>query len=536
MTELRIGRPNDKQAQMLSARTKHIGFGGARGGGKSWAVRTKAKLLALRYPGIKILIVRRTYPELMNNHIQILRTELLDVARYNDKDKVLRFNNGSSINFMYCAKDADLDRMQGVEYDVIFLDEATQLSEWQMKTISACLRGVNRFPKRIYYTCNPGGQGHGYIKRIFIDKKYEAGEDPNDYTFIQSLVTDNVVLMREQPDYVKQLEALPEKLRKAWLEGDWDIFEGQFFEDFRIAPDPKRCHEAGLDVEEARKLGLWTHVIPTPANGPPAGWKLYRSFDWGYSKPFSCAWWAVDYDGRIYRILELYGCTREPNTGVKWTPDEVFRRIREIEDSHPWLQGKPIEGVADPAIWDESGGVSIAETAERYRVWFSPGDHERIPGWMQCHYRLMFDQHGRPMMYVYDSCKAFLRTVPLMVYDEHKPEDLDTDLEDHCLRGDTLVLTEDGYKPIQDMVGTEGFVYSSDRRLHRYHDVRMTKQNADVYAVELEDGTTIYATDDHRFMTPAGEWVHVRDLAAGDEVKDYDSSEGSEDQRHHPEV
>lgn len=429
MTELVLDRPNRKQQLMLEARTKHIGFGGARGGGKSWAVRTKAKLLALRYPGIRILIVRRTYQELINNHVIILRKELAGVAAYNDKDKALRFANGSIVNFMYCAKDADLDRMQGVEYDVIFLDEATQLSEYQMRTISACLRGVNSFPKRIYYTCNPGGQGHGYIKRIFIDKRYETGEDPADYTFIQSLVTDNIVLMREQPDYIKQLEALPEKLRKAWLEGDWDIFEGQFFEDLRLTPDLRKCHKAGIEPEEAAQRGLWTHVI-RPFD-PPSGWKLYRSFDWGYSKPFSCAWWAVDYDGRLYRILEFYGCTREPNEGLKWTPDEVFRRIREIEDSHRWLKGRTIEGVADPAIWDASSGESIAETAEKYRVYFSPGDHKRIPGWMQCHYRLQFDSNGLPMMYVFDTCKAFLRTVPLMIYDELHPEDLDTDLEDH---------------------------------------------------------------------------------------------------------
>ena len=429
MTTLKIDPPNEKQRKMLAARTKHVGFGGARGGGKSWAVRTKAKLLALRYPGIKLLIVRRTYPELINNHINVLRVELLGVAKYNDKDKVLRFDNGSTIHFMYCAKDGDLDRMQGVEYDVIFLDEATQLSEYQMKTVSACLRGVNSFPKRIYYTCNPGGQGHGYIKRIFLDRRYEAGENPADYSFIQSLVTDNKILMQTQPDYIKQLEALPEKLRRAWLDGDWDIFEGQFFEDFRATPDPAKCAAAGLRPEDAKQQGRWTHVIP--ARAPAPGWKLYRSFDWGYSRPFSCAWWAVDFDGRLYRILELYGCTGTPNEGVKWAPDEVFRRIRELEDSHPWLQGRQIDGVADPAIWDASGGESIAETAERWRIYFTPGDHKRIPGWMQCHYRLRFDSEGLPMLYVYDSCAAFLRTVPQLVYDELRPEDLDTSGEDH---------------------------------------------------------------------------------------------------------
>lgn len=411
-----MSRASDKQKKFMMARAKHIGYGGARGGGKSWAVRTKAKLLALQYPGIRILIVRRTYPELINNHINILRTELLNIARYNDKDKVLKFVNGSSINFSYCAKDGDLDRLQGVEFDIIFLDEATQLSEYQMKTITACLRGVNDFPKRVYYTCNPGGQGHQYIKRIFIDRKYESGEVPEDYEFIQAKVTDNKVLMEAQPDYIKQLEALPPRLREMWLNGSWDIYEGQFFEDFYDRPEHYEDRQ-------------WTHVIE-PFD-IPSDWTCYRSFDWGYNRPFSCAWTFLDHDGVAYRGLEFYGCTGTPNEGLKWTPDQVFAKIHEIETEHPWLKGRNIIGVADPAIWNAETGESIAEKASHYQVYFNKGDHQRIPGWMQCHYRLAFDENGYPMFYVFRNCKHFIRTIPLLMYDEHKPEDLDTDGEDH---------------------------------------------------------------------------------------------------------
>lgn len=409
---IKIDAPSERQKLFLSDKHKHVAFGGARGGGKSWAVRTKAKLLSARYPGIRILIVRRTYPELINNHITQLRADTLGIAVYNDRDKVLKFVNGSKIYFTYCQYDKDLDRLQGQEYDVIFLDEATQLSEFQMKAISACLRGVNSFPKRIYYTCNPGGQGHHFIKRLFIDRQYEEGEIPEDYSFIQSLVTDNKALMAEQPDYVKQLEALPQKLREAWLYGNWDIFEGQFFEDFIANPNAEK-----------------THVIE-PFD-IPSGWQIYRSFDFGYAKPFSCGWWAIDYDGVAYRILELYGCTKEPNEGVKWTPQKIFSEIHRIECEHPWLKGKKIIGVADPSIWDASRGESVYDVAAKHGVYFSAGDNNRIPGWMQCHYRLAFDDNGYAMMYVFSNCKAFIRTIPLLMFDECKPEDLDTSQEDH---------------------------------------------------------------------------------------------------------
>ena len=163
----------------------------------------------------------------------------------------------------------------------------------------------------------------------------------------------------------------------------------------------------------------------------PREWNVYRSYDFGYAKPFSCGWWAVDHDGCVYRIAELYGCTKTPNEGVKWIPDKVFAEIHRIECEHRWLKGKQIIGVADPAIWNAETGESIAERAARYQVYFSKGDHQRIPGWMQLHYRFAFDDNGYPMLYVFRSCKGFIRTMPLLMYDDHKPEDIDTDGEDH---------------------------------------------------------------------------------------------------------
>ena len=414
---LTLDPPSPKQTEFLRARTKYVAFGGARGGGKSWAVRVKAALLALRYPGIQIMIVRRSYPELRANHINQLRVQLAGIATYREVTKELSFPNGSVILFRYCQTTADLDKYQGTEVDVLFIDEATQFTEEQYDRFKACLRGVNDFPKRIYLTCNPGGQGHGWVKRLFVDRAYKDAEDPAEYTFIRSRVTDNLALMRADPEYIRQLEALPPKLRRAWLDGDWDVYEGQFFEEFADRPEHYRDRE-------------FTHVIE-PFEVPD-GWTIYRSFDWGYARPFSCGWWAIDHDGVAYRILELYGCRKDaPNEGVKWTPDKVFAEIRRVETEHRWLKNKRIVGVADPAIWNAETGESIAECAARHGVYFSKGDHERLPGWLQVHYRLAFDEQGFPMMYVFKNCEAFIRTIPLLIYDEHRPEDLDTDGEDH---------------------------------------------------------------------------------------------------------
>lgn len=449
---LSLPPPSEKQKLFLLSNSTYTAFGGARGGGKSWAVRTKATLLALHYAGIKIMIVRKTYPELRANHITEMCRMCADIATYSETKKELAYINGSTVKFANCRYDKDLDKFQGIEADVVFIDEATQFTREMFDRIRACVRGVNDFPKRIYLTCNPGGVGHNWVKELFIDKKVDI---PEDYHFIKSLVTDNDALIRNDPQYVKKLEALPAKLRKAWLEGDWNIFEGQFFEEFRDDPEHYRDRR-------------YTHVIEPFEI--PRDWRIYRSFDFGYSKPFSCDWWAVDYDGRAYLILQLYGCT-DPNEGVKWPPDKIFAEIRRIENEHRWLSGKQISGVADPSIWDASRGEAIIESADRNFIYFQPGDNKRIPGWMQCHYRMAFDNEGKPMVYFFNTCRHAIRTIPLLNYSDHTPEDLDTSQEDHFADSFRYFCMSRPIKPIIsdfDSIRPDNDPLSSDKRYSQF--------------------------------------------------------------------
>lgn len=432
MPTLEIAAPSPKQNEVLKDHAhKYIAYGGARGGGKSWLVRTKAILMGLHYRGIKMVIIRRSYPELLGNHIDELVVQLAGIARYNRQEKKMTFiATGSTIKFDYCATDADLSHFQGQEYDIIFIDEATNFTEHQLDVFLACLRGSRPFPKRIYYTCNPGGPGHQYIKRLFIDRNFMPTEKPDEYAFYQALPQENLALMAVQPDYISQLERLPSKLRDAWLYGKWDVFEGQFFEDFVINPSHEAVQKTGLDEKTLKARHLWCHVIP-PLETIPSEWQIYRGFDWGYSRPFATVYMACDWDGRLIQFAEFYGCTGDANTGVKWDADKVFKEMREFENTHPLLKGRAINGVADPSIWDKSRGVPISDMGIPHGILFTPGDNKRIPGWMQFHYRLTFDESGRSMYYITENCKHTIRTIPLQMYDETHVEDLDTDMEDH---------------------------------------------------------------------------------------------------------
>jgi phage terminase large subunit len=422
MAELTIGHPNEKQERFFIADQKYIAYGGARGGGKSWALRIKLILLALNYDGIQMLLLRRTYPELQENHIVQLKGILHDIAIYHSQEKVFIFPNGSRLKMGYCKREDDVLQFQGQAYDVIAIDEATHFTEFQFQALTESNRASGLckkpFSPRMYLTCNPGGVGHHWVKRLFVDKNYTGREIPENYNFIPALVYDNKAFLESDPEYVAVLEALPEKRRRAMLYGDWNAIEGAFFDEFMNNP-------------EGYKTRVNTHVID-PFDIPDH-WNIYRSYDHGFSRPFSMGYWTVDPNGVIYRIAEYYGCTGTANEGVKLAPQDIFRKVKEFETSHPYLKDRRIiGGVADPSIWNASSGKSVAEHAADYGIYFTKGDNKRVAGWMEMRNRLATDSFGKPGLYFFSNCKAAIRTVPIMMYGTSgDPEDLDTDMEDH---------------------------------------------------------------------------------------------------------
>ena len=428
-----IWSPQPRQLDFMKRPEDEALYGGAAGGGKSDALVIEATR-QVHIPHYKALILRKTYPQLTELIEKSLRyySVAFPKARYNGSEHTWYFPSGAKIVFGSMQHSKDKLNYQGKAYDFIAFDELTHFTYEEYIYLSSRNR-ANGAGTRVYMraTANPGGIGHGWVKERFITAAepmttiWETVKVEHDgeidvrhrsRIFVPSSVFDNKILLQNDPDYLTRLASMPEAERKALLYGDWDSYSGQYFAEWRDKPEHYDDRQ-------------WTHVI-NPFRIPDH-WKIYRSFDWGYNKPFSCGWWAIDNDGVAYRILELYGCTQTPNEGLKWTAKQVFEEIHRIESEHEWLKGKRINGVADPAIFSADGGESIAESAQKCRVYFTPGDHQRIPGWMQMHYRLAFDENGYPMMYIFKNCKAFIRTVPTLIYDDHKVEDLDTEGEDH---------------------------------------------------------------------------------------------------------
>lgn len=382
------GKPNAKQKLFFASRARYTAYGGARGGGKSWALRRKLVALCLRYPTIRCLLVRRSYAELKANHVDPLLREYAGLIQYRESDKRLDFPNGSSISLGYCSSNRDVLRYQGQEYDIIAIDEATQLNEYQFSIFKACLRGVGAVPRRMYLTCNPGGVGHAWVKRLFIDRAFRPDEDPDDYRFIPAQVYDNPVLTAADPDYVRQLESLPEKLRNAWLLGRWDVFEGQFLPEFR-----PEVHVAEPDAVPARL-------------------RYFAALDYGFDM-LAALLLGVDGGGQVWVLREH--C--QPGLVLGAAAEAVAELCRDF----------PVEYLtASPDLWNrrQDTGRSGFEIMQAVRGVppMQPADNRRIPGWRILREYLQVGADG-PRLHILRGCRVLCDSLPALLCDAARPED-----------------------------------------------------------------------------------------------------------------
>ena len=382
------GKPNAKQKLFFASRARYTAYGGARGGGKSWALRRKLVALCLRYPTIRCLLVRRSYAELKANHVDPLLREYAGLIQYRESDKRLDFPNGSSISLGYCSSNRDVLRYQGQEYDIIAIDEATQLNEYQFSIFKACLRGVGNVPRRMYLTCNPGGVGHAWVKRLFIDRAFRPDENPADYRFIPAQVYDNPVLTAADPDYVRQLESLPTKLRDAWLLGRWDVFEGQFLPEFR--PE--------IHVAETGEI--------------PDELRYFAALDYGFDM-LAALLLGADRQGRVWVVREY--CRSGLVLGA--AAEEVARLCR----------GYRVEYlVASPDLWNrrQDTGRSGFEIMQAVRGIppMQPADNRRIPGWRVLREYLQVTPDG-PRLRISRDCRTLCDSLPALLCDASRPED-----------------------------------------------------------------------------------------------------------------
>ncbi len=447
-----VWSPQPRQVAFMQRPEYECLYGGAAGGGKSDALLIEA-LRQVDKPNYRGLIFRRTYPQLegLISRSQDLYPRIYPSARYNATAHRWSFPSGAVVFFGSMPHEDSKYDYQGKPYDFIAFDELTHFSLTQYMYLMSRNRPTGA-GTRIYMraTANPGGVGHGWVKQRFIDaappmtpitEMQDVIKPDGTHIkmerkriFVPSSVFDNQALLNNDPNYLATLAALPEAERNALLYGDWNSFEGQVFREWK--DDPAHYRDR-----------MWTHVID-PFD-PPKHWKCWRGFDFGYAKPFSIGWYVADEDGKIYRIREYYGCTNSPNTGVMMHPQEIARNIAEIERTDPLLQGRDIFGVADPSIFDESRGQSIAtmmSASPNFIAW-GKGDNHRLPGLQQCHYRLAFREDGDPMFQVFSTCRGFIRTIPTLVYDEHKVEDVDTSMEDHIYDEWRYVMMENPISP-----------------------------------------------------------------------------------------
>lgn len=387
-----LGRPNSEpQREFFASRCKYTAYGGARGGGKTWASSRKAIGGALRWPGIKILMIRREYDDMRNSLIEPMLAILpQEIATYNGTLNIIYFVNGSTIKFgnMPGYGAAVAGKYQGQEYDWIFMEEATQFTEQEFRGLGACLRGVNKIPKRFYLTCNPGGVGHHWVKRLFVSREFRDGENPADYCFIKATVEDNKDLMESSPDYVQALDLLPEDIRNAHRYGDWDALAGTYFSEFR--PELHTCKPFRI----------------------PDEWPRYRAFDYGLDM-FACLWIAVDFSGRCYVYREYCESDLVVSDAAR-----VMRACTPPEERVSFT-------IAPPDMWNrqKDSGKNMAELFMQNGIGLLKASNSRIQGWLALKELMKLRKDGKPGLIIFSDCKSLIEFLPALQHDTKNPSD-----------------------------------------------------------------------------------------------------------------
>lgn len=387
-----IGQLYEKQLQFCRSKAKFTGYGGARGGGKTHVLCSKASQLALKYSGIRIAIIRRTFKQLEGEIVPKLQSILGRVARYVGKRSEFIFPNGSTIKLAHYQTEMDKINFQGMNYDVIFMDEATQFTEKMFNVLTLCLRLSGRvkdlnFKPRMYLTCNPGGVGHMWFKKLFIDKKYTEGQNPNDYCFIPSLVFDNQFLMQNNPDYVNQLKALPEKERMAMLYGDWNVFEGQFFDEF----------DESIHTCLPTEINIQKH------------WNIYRTRDYGLDKT-ACYWVAKDEEGTFYVYREL------------WESDLTAKKSGDKINALTLPNEKITLDICPPDLWNKQSqtGQSIVDILiKECKQRPIKANNDLFVGCMLLKELLQINSiTGKPRLIISTACPNLIHSLKMIQHDE----------------------------------------------------------------------------------------------------------------------
>jgi hypothetical protein len=429
-----------KQLELRDSPATEILYGGAAGGGKSHALRCLAILWAWAFPGLQVYLFRRISEDLVKNHVEGAKGFRALLAPWVEEGFVeivegeIRFKfNGSRIYLCHCHEEKDRFKYQGAEIHVLLIDELTHFTEVIYRFLRSRVRMVGidfppelkslrrHFP-RIVCGSNPGNVGHQWVKRAFIDGHMPdevwstADEDGGmRRQFIPARLVDNPSLLLDDPGYRAKLRGLGSAaLVKAMEEGDWNAIEGAFFDCFLTS----------------------RHVVKPFAI--PKDWTRFRAFDWGSASPFSVGWWAVVSEpvttpegvtlprGCLINYREWYG--GNGNVGLKLKNPQIAQGILLREDGNEDIA----YSVADPSIFKQDGGPSIAEEFHNHGVTFRKADNTRIPGWQQMRKRLIGDDDGNPMLVYFDTCVDSIRTIPALMHDDIKPEDVDTDGEDHA--------------------------------------------------------------------------------------------------------